>query len=78
MKIAISLPPDVLEEAEQLARNTRRPRSQVVRDALRGYLARHSPDEVTDALDRAVAAAGEPVDPFVARAAKRTLEQSEW
>jgi hypothetical protein len=41
-------------------------------------VARHSPDEITDALDRVVADVGATTDPFVARAAARILETTEW
>ena len=37
-----------------------------------------APDEVTEAMNRACAEAGETKDPFVSSAARRTLERSEW
>ena len=47
--------------------------------ALREYVARHAPDEVTARLDVVVAEAGdaESVD-ISSRIARRTLEFSEW
>ena len=60
------------------ARRERRSRSEVYSAALREYVARHSPDEVTDALDRVVADVGDTIDPFVGLAAARILESTEW
>jgi metal-responsive CopG/Arc/MetJ family transcriptional regulator len=78
MKIAVSVPDDVFERAERLARRAGRSRSEVYSSALREYVARHAPDEVTDALDRVVADVGEAADPFVSAAGKRLLESTEW
>lgn len=78
MKTAVSVPDDVFESAERLARRERRSRSEIYSTALREYVARHSPDEITDALDRVLADIGETADPFVTRAARRILENSEW
>jgi len=78
MKTAVSLPDDVFESAERLARRTKKSRSQLFSDALREYVARHASDEVTEAMDRVCAELGETTDEFVSSAARRTLENSEW
>ncbi len=78
MKTAVSIPDEVFARAERLARRTRKSRSQVFSSALREYLARHAPDEVTEAMDRVCAEVGDQHDPFVAAAARRALERSEW
>jgi len=78
MKTAVSVSDDVFEGAERLARRERRSRSDVYSAALREYVARHSPDEVAEALDRVVAEVGEGIDPFVSAAGRRTLESTEW
>jgi len=78
MKTAVSIPDEVFEKVERLARRTRKSRSQLFSDALREYLARHAPDEITAAINEVCASLGDEVDPFVARAARRTLERSEW
>jgi metal-responsive CopG/Arc/MetJ family transcriptional regulator len=78
MKTAVSVPDDVFDSAERLARRERRSRSEVYSTALREYVARHSPDDIVDALDRVVADVGTTVDPFVARASVRILEDTEW
>jgi len=47
-------------------------------DALQEYLARHTPDKVTEAMDRTLAQIGEEEDSFVSSAARRVLERSKW
>ncbi len=78
MKTAISLPDAVFEAAERHARRTRKSRSQLYADALVEYLDRHAPDEVTDAMDQAVARLDERPDPFVLATAQSVLARSEW
>jgi len=78
MKTAVSIPDEVFEKAERLARRARRSRSEVFSAALREYLARHAPDEVTEAMDRVCAAVNDEPDGFVTAAARRVLEQTEW
>jgi predicted transcriptional regulator len=78
MKTAVSIPNELFAMAERLARRSRKSRSRLFSDALREYVARRSPDKITDAMDQAVAEIGESSDPFVAAASRRRLEQSEW
>ena len=78
MKIAVSVPDHVFEEAEQLARRTKRSRSAVYSQALAEYVARHAPDRVTEAMDRALAEVGEPADQFVRAVSRRVLKRSDW
>jgi metal-responsive CopG/Arc/MetJ family transcriptional regulator len=78
MKTAVSIPDDVFEEAEALARRAKRSRSEVYARALAEYVARHAPDRVTEAMDRVLAEVDEPRDKFRERAARRTLERTEW
>ena len=70
-------PDEVFEDAERMARRAQKSRSQLYSDALREYLARHAPNEVTEAMNR-VCDALEPPDPFVREAARRVLERTEW
>jgi len=81
MKTAISLPDDLFEAVERLARSSKRGRSEVYAAALREYVARHSPDEVTEALDAVVLEldeAGTGDDEFVAAASRSTLKSVDW
>lgn len=78
MKTAVSIPNELFEVAERLARRTRKSRSRLFSDALREYVARRSPDKITESMDHALAEIGEEKDPFIALASRRRLEQAEW
>ena len=78
MKTAVSIPDDVFEEAERLARRTKKSRSQLFSEALKEYVARHAPEDVTDAMNQVCAEVGEAVDEFVSSASRRVLERNEW
>jgi predicted transcriptional regulator len=78
MKTAVSIPNEVFEEAEQLARRTRRSRSELYSRALAEYVARHAPDRVTEAMDRALDDINEPADSFSRAASRRVLKRSRW
>jgi len=78
MKTAVSIPNELFDVAERLARRTRKSRSRLFSDALREYVNRRSPDRITEAMDQALAEIGEGNDPFVAAASRQRLEQSEW
>ncbi len=78
MKTAVSLPDEVFRAAERQARRTKKSRSQLYAEALSEYLARHAPDEVTDAMNRVIGRVGERTEAFVSAAARRVLERTEW
>ncbi len=78
MKTAVSVPDEVFQGAERLARREGRSRSEVYSAALREYVARHEPDEVVESLDRVVGEVGQGIDPFVEAAIRRTLESIDW
>jgi metal-responsive CopG/Arc/MetJ family transcriptional regulator len=78
MKTAVSVPDDIFERAERLARRERRSRSEVYSAAIREYVARHEPDEVTNLLNEVIGEIDPQLDPFVRAAGSRVLERSEW
>ena len=79
MKTAVSVPDDLFAQADRLAKRSRRSRSEVYSAALREYVARHAPDEVTAGLDAVLADLGELAsDEFAGRAARRSLAAAEW
>ncbi len=78
MKTAVSLPDEVFRGAERLARRLKKSRSELYREALREYVARHDPDAVTEAMNRVVDSVGSAPDAFVDAAARRVLERTEW
>lgn len=72
MKTAVSLPDRVYREAEGYAKRTRKSRSQLYAEALAEYLARHAPDEVTEAMNGVVdELGGAAPDVFVGRGERR-------
>ena len=75
MKTAVSVPDDLFAQVDRLAKRSRRSRSEVYSAALREYVARHAPDEVTVGLDAVLAELGQPdAGEFTNMAARRTLE----
>ena len=78
MKTAISIPDAIFKEAERLARRAKTTRSELYSRALREFVARHAPDNVTEAMDLAIRESGQPADEYLAAAAKRTLRRNEW
>jgi metal-responsive CopG/Arc/MetJ family transcriptional regulator len=78
MKTAVSIPDEVFEEADRLAQAMKTSRSELYSRALKEFLARHAPDAVTDAMNRACADLREQPSAFVGEAARRVLEQTEW
>ena len=78
MKTAVSLPDRLFRVAEQHARRANKSRSQLYAEALAEYLARHAPDEVTEAMNRVADQLDPAPDAFAVAAARRVLERSEW
>lgn len=78
MKTAISIPDEVFTEAEKLARELNQSRSQLYSRAVSEYVARHSADRVTAALDVMCAEDSGSDSKFAITASKRILEDSEW
>lgn len=78
MKTAVSIPDDVFEKVERLARRTKKSRSEVYSAALREYVSRHAPDEVTEAMNRVCELIQDQPDQFLREAGRRVLEKTEW
>jgi metal-responsive CopG/Arc/MetJ family transcriptional regulator len=78
MKTAISIPDTLFAAAERLARQQNTSRSRIFSNALQEYVARHSGDEVTEAMNRVCDEVGDTKDAFVSAAARRILARSEW
>jgi metal-responsive CopG/Arc/MetJ family transcriptional regulator len=76
MKTAISIPLDVFKRAEQLARRSKKSRSEWFSDAVREYVSRHATDDMTEAMDRVCDAVAGEQDKFTSSAARRVLARS--
>ena len=78
MKTAVSVPNEVYQQAEELARRTGRTRSEIYSTALRDYLAHHQPVPLTAAMDQALDEIEPQPDPFLDAVARETLAEAEW
>ena len=78
MKTAVSIPDEIFERAERLAKRNRRSRSELYADALDEYVARHSPDEVTETMNLVCERMGGEKDTFIEAAGQRVLKSIEW
>lgn len=78
MKTAISLPDGVFRDAERLAKRLKKSRSELYKEAVVEYVARHEPEAVTEALNQVVKKLDTRSDELTAVAAARVLERSEW
>ncbi len=79
MKAAVSIPDDVFEEADRLARQLKTSRSHLYSRALKEFLSRHAPDQVTDAMNRVVDDVGAGTSEGLRRrAARKVVEKTEW
>ena len=78
MKTAVSVPDDIFKDVERLARRARKSRSQVYSAALKEYVARHAPDEITEAMNDVCERIKNEKDAFIAAASSRVLEHAEW
>lgn len=83
MKAAVSIPDELFESAEGLARRLGMTRSELYAEALRDYLREHRGEGITERLDEVYG--GESVgeekgglDPVVARLQGRSLPEDEW
>jgi hypothetical protein len=74
MKTAVSIPDDVFEAAEDLARRMNTSRSQLYASALRALLA--SDTDITVRLNRVYDTEG--ADVAITAAGRRTLASSDW
>jgi hypothetical protein len=75
--VQLSIPDDVFAEADRLAKQLNMSRSQLYSRASKEFLARHAPDQVTDAMHRVCDDTAR-ADDCVRRAARRGVEKIEW
>lgn len=78
MKTAVSVPDDVFERAERLARRRKQSRSQLYSQALREYVARNDPDELREAIDRVCESVDTALDPAYDTVVEEVAERNPW
>jgi predicted transcriptional regulator len=77
MKTAISIPDRIFQDAERLAEKLQKSRSQMYSEAIAEYVARHEPD-LTAQINAVCDEVDTRPDPFLAEAARRILQRTEW
>lgn len=78
MKTAISLPDDLFEAANALARKLGMSRSRLVREALGEYVAKHRHARITERVNQVYATEAAALDGFMREAARQTLKRTKW
>lgn len=78
MKTVISVPDQLFHAAERHTRRTAKSRSRLSAEALAEYLARHAPDEVTEAMNRVVDQVDTTPNAFIETASQSVLARTEW
>jgi metal-responsive CopG/Arc/MetJ family transcriptional regulator len=77
VKIAISIPDDVLRAAEATARRTGKPRSQIFAEAIRLYLRVHDENRITERLNEVYGSIASNLDPVLARMQSASMRE-DW
>ena len=78
MKAAVSIPDEVFEEGERLARRLQTSRSQLYARALADFVSQHDDNRATAAMNAVIDKVGVEIDEFTRRAARRALRRVEW
>jgi predicted transcriptional regulator len=78
MKIAISLPDDLFESADELAERMGVSRSELYARAVAEYLAKHRDQDVTARLNDVFGEEASGIDAPLRRAQSRSVSSSEW
>ncbi|MDA0834836.1 MAG: hypothetical protein O2955_16895 [Planctomycetota bacterium] len=78
MKTAISIPDDIFQSAELLAKRLGMTRSQVYVSALKQFLKEHREDGVTEKLNQVYGDRESHVDPVIKELQNRALPGDDW
>lgn len=78
MKVAVSIPNRVFDEAEQLARRLGKSRSELYADAIADYLEEHRAETITEQLNAVYASEPAEIDPVLTTLQEATLDPEGW
>lgn len=78
MKVAVSVPDPLFQEAESVSRRLRVPRSQLYSRALEAYLRQHSGASVTAKMNAVLAKVGSKRDPGWENASLEIVRREKW
>ena len=78
MKIAISIPDDIFEDAEYLARRQGKTRSKLYADAIAEYVGVYRTESITEQLNAVYASEDSSLDPGLELAQYKSIEKEDW
>lgn len=78
MEIAITIPNDVFQRAEELARNLGIPVNDLYTRALNSFLDSHCEDEITRNLNEVYSRVDSSLDPVVMQMQLTALDEEDW
>ncbi len=78
MKTAISLPEKIFRQAERFARRVHKTRSRLYAEAIAEYLARHAPNDITEAMNLVCDHIDGTEDKFRTKATRNLLAKESW
>jgi len=78
MKVAVSVPDNIFEAAERLAKQRSVPRSQIFSEALAAYIESHGSEAVTSKLNEVYGEQAIVVDPGLAQAQLDSISHEAW
>ncbi len=78
MKTAISIPDQVFQTGETLAKHLGLSRSELYTQALRAFIAAHDRQHITDALNQVYEQEQSELDPVVAQMQFTSLPREDW
>ena len=78
MKVAVSIPDPLFEEAERISQRLRIPRSQLYSRALQAFVRQHSGEELTARVNAALERIGTPQEPGWENPGLEVLRREKW
>ena len=78
MKVAVSIPDPLFEEAERVSQRLRIPRSQLYSRALQAFVRQHSGEELTARVNAALERIGTPQEPGWENPGLEVLRRETW
>ena len=78
MKVAVSIPDDVFEAAEEASARMRVPRSRLYAEAIRAYVKAHSGEDITRRLNEVYSRESSGLDTEAEGATLEALGQETW
>ncbi|MDX1571091.1 MAG: hypothetical protein R3200_11440 [Xanthomonadales bacterium] len=78
MKVAVSIPDEIFEEAEQLAERLGKSRSRLYAEAIAEHLKDHRFDGITERLDAVYSVNNSTMDPSLEQAQGEILDDEGW